>query len=177
MTCYVPVSQLFSGHRDRWETGRVRSAITAELSEAIATMASEGMTVRTIARELGLSRSAVHRDLSRRAVAGEWDGGTDPWTEDDDESELPVDDVEAVPPFRFVGSETVWTQLPGDDVATRQVVDRWLDGNGRSVNLLDIWRADYGDGSVPRGYMDAAMMSAGYHREDDGTYSGRWTRD
>ena len=52
-----------------------------------------------------------------------------------------------------------------------------MDSAGRSVSTLDIYRCDYQDGSVPRGYMDdatAQIEAAGYERAPDPNRPGYW---
>jgi hypothetical protein len=144
-------------------------------SDDVARLHGEGFSIRAIAERLGLSRMKVHRTLtdSRRA---------DDWDDDDDETDegLALFDGEpvpqATPPFTFVGINTEWVRLPGDDYATRQDTERYLDANGRSVSVLDIWRADFADGSEGHGYMadaQAQIEAAGYRKVSDPTM-GRW---
>ncbi|MGO9157316.1 helix-turn-helix domain-containing protein [Mycobacterium sp.] len=123
----------------------------------------EGLSIRAIADELKLSKSAVHRML---AAADDLDD------EDDlEERELALLDgnpgYEAVPPFEFVGIATVTQESPGWDVPQVAEEARFVDANGRSVSLLDIYRADFGDGSEGHGLM--ADARAQIERTGSGT--------
>ena len=54
-------------------------------------LVASGCSIRSAARELGVSRSAAMRAVANPPVvdlADEFDGGDDPWT--DDEDELPL---------------------------------------------------------------------------------------
>jgi len=105
----------------------------------------EGFSIRAIADRLGLSRMKVHRTL------------TADLPEDDDEDEPALFDPEPVlvEPFTFCGVEAVLITDRHDDprAATEE---RWLDSNGRSVSVLDIYRycahraGDYGDYETTR---------------------------
>lgn len=88
----------------------------------------EGLSIRAIAKELGLSRSMVHR---RIAAVG-----------DDDEPVGLGDDggYRPTPPFRFAGMEPC-----GPD---GRLGERICDGNRRLVSLADIHLACLPDGSI-----------------------------
>ena len=115
----------------------------------VARVRVEGLSIRAIADELKLSKSAVHRML----------GAADDLDDEDDleERELALLDgnpgYEAVPPFEFVGIATVTQESPGWDVPQVAEEARFVDANGRSVSLLDIYGADFGDGSEGHGLM------------------------
>jgi hypothetical protein len=100
----------------------------------------EGFSIRAIADRLGLSRMKVHRTL------------TADLPENDDEDEPALFDPELVlaEPFTFCGVETALITDRRDD-SRAATEERWLDGNGRSCSVLDIWRycthraGDHGD--------------------------------
>jgi hypothetical protein len=138
-------------------------------------LSADGWSVRGIARETGLSKSQVHRVLS--ANAEEFDS----WEADDESAALSEasEDYVATPPFTFVGLESELVTLPGDDTARQLDMERFLDANGRSCSMLDIYRADFGDGSEDSGYLADAQRqieAAGYRRVSDGAGRWRWER-
>ena len=127
----------------------------------------EGLSIRAIANRLGLSRMKVHRTLTADD-AHDWD--------DDGLALHSDDDRRAVPPFVFVGLATELLQLPGCDTAERMDSERFLDANGQSCSMLDIWRTD---GSEDKGYLDDAIRqieAAGYRQAHDGSGSWHWER-
>jgi hypothetical protein len=142
------------------ENGPMTSGV--ERDEYIGQLRAAGWSAIEIAEEVGLSRSQVHRILATvgDAARGDLDTAAD-WADDaDGAGELALDATEdyvAVAPFEFVGI--------GD-----RDEERFLDANGRSCSMLDVYRADYADGSVPRGYLDTAQrqrasrLPTGRHR-------------
>lgn len=54
---------------------------------------------------------------------------------------LVADPYEPQPPFTFVGTETVLVVIDKTDEPRTQEVERWLDDNGRSCSVLDLYRA------------------------------------
>lgn len=123
-----------------------------------------GLSIRAIARQVGLSRSQVHRiisnpapDMSPIAYLGPEDDDDDPWTaevplaDDDEDAAEPV----LVPPFDAEGL----VELP-DSFPTRRRdgkvrrAPQWRDADGQPVTEMDLWRwglrlhdiipADYG---------------------------------
>ena len=65
--------------------------------------------------------------------------------------------------------------IPGVDPGEPVDMERFLDVNGVSVSMADIWRADFEDGSVDRGYIEDALRQieqAGYRQSD--AIDGRW---
>jgi hypothetical protein len=124
---------------------------------AVGELHRQGLSIRVIARRLGLSRSAVHRRVSRLAEA-EADVYDD---EDGDEDAGPYDDYEPVAPFRFVGlaipEDRRGNPLKDSNGRVFPPSPRALDGRGVSVGNpdLEIWRwcahADAeGDSEGPR---------------------------
>jgi hypothetical protein len=66
-----------------------------------------------------------------------------PEERDDDEVSLAVlvaDPFEPTPPFTFCGTETVLVVVGKGDEPSTQESGRWLDANGRSCTVLDLWR-------------------------------------
>jgi hypothetical protein len=127
----------------------------------------EGPSIRAIAKRLGLSRMKVQRILAAAA------------DDDDEESGLALLDgsggYEAVGPFEFVGMAEAVLELPGCDGGQLTMEPRFVDANGRSASMLDIYRADFADGSEGRGLMadaGAQIEAAGYHGVSTG--DGRW---
>jgi len=134
----------------------------------------EGLSIRAVAKRLGLNRGKVYRALTRHAAAAE----------DDDEGGVALLDAErgylAVRPFTFVGIESVVATQPGDDIAEARDMERFLDGNGYWCSMLDIWRADFADGSEGHGYLVDAQPQfeqAGYRRVSTGDGYWHWERD
>lgn len=117
---------------------------TGELAR-IRALASEGLSVRAIARELGLSKSAVHRVLMAPNPQdppdyedADDDGDEDPWDDDaDPEDALSLyDDAEErwpVEPFTFVGRERQWFSRGRGNGGYWADMERWVDGDGHSV--------------------------------------------
>jgi hypothetical protein len=124
----------------------------------------EGLSIRAIANRLGLSRMKVHRTLtdSRKGTADDWG--------DDEDGGLALVSADAdyppPPPYTYVGTELV--ALESRDMDSQLVEeDRWLDGNGHSCSMLDIYRwcayreGDDGD------YAGAARVRADVQRQLD----------
>jgi hypothetical protein len=143
-----------------------------ERDEYIGQLRAAGWSAIEIAEEVGLSRSQVHRilavvgDAARGDLAN--DDGDDPWTDDVGAVALldAEDDYQPVGPFRFVG-------------LGERSEERFLDGNGRSCSMLDIWRSDFDGGSEDKGYLADAQSqieAAGYRRVDNGDGRWRWER-
>jgi Helix-turn-helix domain len=109
----------------------------------IRAMASEGLSVRAIARELGLSKSAVHRVLMAPDPEDppdyedpDDDGDEDPWDDtgpeplglcDTDEERWPAE------PFTFVGYERQWFSRGKGNGGYWGDMERWVDGDGHSI--------------------------------------------
>jgi hypothetical protein len=137
-----------------------------ERDASIRELSSQGLPVRAIARELGVSKSTVGRVLVAEPEPADTD--TDPWTDEPDADTLALFDAddqrepEPVPPFVFVGmDERVPVSLPGCDEAPLMNNPRFVDAGGRSVSVLDIYRADYADGSsVGHGYLAGRRHAA-----------------
>ena len=113
-----------------------------ERDAAIRRLSREGRSVRGIARELGVSKSQVHRVLIASPLStvvggpeeDDEDTDEDPW--ELGENGLPLDTEEErwpPEPFTFVGRERRW--LPGvrGEEGRWTTVDRWVDGNGCSL--------------------------------------------
>ena len=110
-------------------------------------LADEGLSSRQIAKATGVPRSTVKRRIdARAAVLLEYD-------DDDELDDLDLDRLApdigyvATPPFTFVGMEPTELDTPGCDPVEPVLVERFLDGNDRSVSLADLYRADFQDGS------------------------------
>ena len=101
---------------------------------------AEGYSIRQIADALGLSKSTAHRMLTP-AEDDELD-----LDEDDDDRELALltamdSGYEVTPPWRYLGMETVVTEIPGCDEPLVSEEPRVLDAHGRAVSALDRYRA------------------------------------
>src|ERR1700752_1456443 len=125
--------------------------------EWIARLSAEGWSVRRIAAEVQVSKSRLQQILAALNAADEW-------AEDDGLALLDAEEPEyqAVPPSRFVG-------------IGERGEERFLDGNGESVSVLDIWRAEDTEdgGSVGCGYLADAMAQVeadGYVGVSDGEF-------
>jgi len=134
----------------------VRATIRAMLdSEHVAALRADGHSFRAIAALLGASLGAVQRAWKRHQRT----------TEDacaEDEAKFVFDlEPELVEPFTFWGVEVEVVQYRGDDPRVVEG-ELWLDGTGRSVSVLDIWRYcehrteydDYETGERVRADMD-----------------------
>jgi hypothetical protein len=98
--------------------------------------------VRAIARELGLSKSAVHRVLLAEPEPepdddeDPDDDGDGPW-EDDGPDPLALFDTDEerwpVPPLTFVGYERQWFSRGKGNGGYWGDMERWLDANGDRV--------------------------------------------
>ena len=142
-----------------------------------------GLSVRAVARQVGLSRSQVHRIISNPApdmspiayLNGDQDDDDDPWTDDD---EVPLallaDDAirpheVLVPPFAFAGLMEVPDNFPTrrHDNKIRQA-PQWRDANGQAVSEVDLWR--YGhrlDTILPGDYPDRETYLAAWDAAND----------
>src|SRR5271166_5861786 len=98
------------------------------MDRRIRALVAEGFSDRQIAREVGLSRTAVRK---RRAKFP-----PDPWDDDDAEDELSLyDDAEErwpTEPFTFVGREREWFSRGAGNGGYWADCERWVAGNGRS---------------------------------------------
>jgi hypothetical protein len=122
--------------------------------EDVGALHRQGLSIRAIAERLGLSRSAVHRRVSRLAEAE-----ADEYDDEGDENAAPYDDYEPVPPFAFVGLA----------VAEDRRGNPLKDGNGRPFGLAP--RAVDGRGvSVPNPELDMWRWCA--HARAEGDYEG-----
>jgi hypothetical protein len=106
-----------------------------DMDRRIRALVAEGFSDRQIAREVGLSRTAVRK---RRAKFP-----ADPWTDEtDDGDELDeLDDLDAlnaderwpVEPLVFCGRERQWFSRGAGNGGYWADCERWLDANGDSV--------------------------------------------
>ena len=98
----------------------------------------EGLSIRSIANALGLSRMKVHRLLTTAAD----DGDPDPWDDGDDLAlfDAEDDDPGCVEPFTYVGTERVWCSGAKGEGGRWSDERRYVDGTGRSVGELDFYR-------------------------------------
>ena len=144
-----------------------------ELAEVLR-LSGDGLSIRAIAKRVGWSRMSVQRAVVAAAEAeAELDDDLDDL--DLDRLSIPETRYVATQPFRFCGMEPVELDTPGCDPVEPVLMERFLDGNERSVTLADLYRADFQDGSVDRGYLDDALAQieqAGYRRS--GAIDGRW---
>ncbi|WP_133056195.1 hypothetical protein [Mycolicibacterium tusciae] len=96
--------------------------------------------------------------------------------EDDDLDRLDVPSrYVATPPFQFVGMEPTTLEIPGVDTVEPVDVERFLDANGRSVSMQDIYRTDFANGSEDRGDLadaEAQIEAAGYVKVPNGDGNG-----
>jgi len=127
----------------------------------------QGYSVRSIAREVGLSRSRVHQIITAQTAKAR--------DVSEAEERLSMLDAETddglVPPFRFVGLEP--------PQGGRSAQERFVDGNGKPCNVLGIWRADRDPDcpSVALGYLadcNRQVEAAGYERHNRGDGSWEW---
>jgi hypothetical protein len=129
----------------------------------IATLHAQGRSIRSIARQVGLSRSWVHEIVSGLRC------------DDDADAELArfnvVDDDECTPPFTFVGMDP--------ERGSKGSVERFVDGTGTPCDIVAIWRADRDEQRLPLGYMtdcNRQVLAAGYVRVDRGDGYWQWER-
>jgi hypothetical protein len=100
--------------------------------ELIAELHAQGLSIRAIAKRVGLGRSRVHEIVTALRAADEPDDGDDdedPWEDEGDEGGLALLDAqegyEPVASFRFVGLATELVRLPGCDTAERMDTERF----------------------------------------------------
>ena len=143
------LARVGAGHRLAGVTS-LRDMRVRELHQA-------GHSIRAVARQVGLSRSQVHRiisnpapDMSPIAYLGpeDDDGDGDPWTDDDDGLPLADDGTDQrepseylTPPFDFAGLVDVPDNMPTRrrDRKIHQA-PQWTDAHGLPVSQLDLWR-------------------------------------
>jgi Helix-turn-helix domain of resolvase len=120
---------------------------------------AEGQSVRMIARQVGLSRSQVHRVLSAGPPPDgpvdfpddDDDTDPDPWDADaDPEAALslydPAEERWPVPPLLYVGTERQWFSMGKGNGGYWAELERWLDANGDRVGSdfesaeMALWR-------------------------------------
>ena len=96
--------------------------------------------MRAIARELGLSKSAVHRVLMAEpepepAAQFVDDGDVDPWSDPEIDPGLFDTEEERWPaePFTFVGYEREWFSRGKGNGGYWGDMERWVDGDGHSI--------------------------------------------
>jgi helix-turn-helix protein len=123
----------------------------------IRALASEGLSVRAIGRELGLSKSAVHRVLMAPDPQDppdyedpDYDGDEDPWEPGENETEALFDTDEErwpVEPLTFVGYERQWFSRGKGNGGYWGDLERWMDAEGRHIPgdeptsaELELWR-------------------------------------
>jgi hypothetical protein len=142
-----------------------------------------GHSIRTIARQVGLSRSQVHRiisnptpDMSPIAYLGPEDDEQDDWPDDELPAALLADDAierepheVLTPPFTFAGLVDVPDTMP-----TRRrdgkirLAPQWRDAHGQAVSQVDLWR--YGHrlhDIVPGDYPDRETYLAAWDAAND----------
>ena len=131
---------------------RYAARMDVHLAARLRKLVASGCSIRSAARELGVSRSAAMRAVSAAPVidlADEYDDG-DPWTDDDDELPLALmaDDATErephevlTPPFEFAGLADVPDNMPirRRDGKLRQA-PQWTDAHGQAVSEVDLWR-------------------------------------
>lgn len=101
-------------------------------------LSGDELSIRAIAKRVGWSRMRVQRAIAAEAKPEAEDG-------DLDARELALLDAtdtgqEPRAPFRFVGMEPTVLEIPGVDTVEPVDVERFLDANGRSVSMEDIYR-------------------------------------
>ena len=135
--------------------------------DAVLRLSAEGRSIRKIAQQLNLSRMKVQRILA--AISAE----------DEDLAAFSAVMADASPTarasFTFDGMDSVELDNPGVDAGKPVLVERFLDADGNSVSMAEIYRGDFADGSVDRGYLDDAMQQirqAGYQQSTG--IDGRW---
>jgi hypothetical protein len=147
---------------------------------AIRELSRQGRSVRQIARELGVSKSQVHRVLIASplsTVVGADDTDPDPWTDTTNGDALALFDTaeERWPaePFTLVGTERQWfTRGPGNGGywADRE---RWVDGDGRSVGdehesaEMALYRYRNHVAEEPGDYERADALASDWQRQRD----------
>ena len=140
--------------------------------------AAEGWKPRKIAREVGLSRSQVYRIIAEGPPEPPDDDGLE-----DDLRAMMAADAAANPipvmagPFVFTGMALTDADIPGVDPGRAVLVEQFLSADGEPATMLDVWRSDYTDGSVDKGYCDnafAQIEAAGYRQADNGDGTWRW---
>ncbi|MGO9386188.1 MAG: helix-turn-helix domain-containing protein [Mycobacterium sp.] len=137
----------------------------AQRDERIRVLHRRGLSYREVADRVGCSHMAVKRALSRPVP--------EPDDEDLDDDRVPAADEDVngfAPPFAFAGLEP-----PGGG----RGAERYVDANGVECSALDIYRADYADGSVGHGYLADAQRqieAAGFTRVSTGTGFWHWER-
>jgi len=154
----------------------------AHVAARLRRLVASGCSIRSAARELGVSRSAAMRAVSAApvvALADEYDGEADPWTDDDDD-ELPLalladdgtDQREPHeylrPPFDFAGLVDVPDNMPirRRDGKIRQA-PQWTDANGQPVSEIDLWRwGHWLHDIVPGDYPDRETYLAAWDAAD-----------
>lgn len=105
-----------------------------------------GLSVRAIARLVGLSRSQVHRIISNPAPDMSPIAYLNGDEDDDDDDGLPLaDDVVdpheyLVPPFDFAGLVELVDTFPTRRHDNKiRLAPQWTDANGREVGEMDWW--------------------------------------
>lgn len=111
------------------------------MDRAIRALVAEGFSDRQIAREVGLSRTAVRKRRAKfPAPVTVYDDDDDLTEADLERMDADDDDYPYPPPWRFCGVELV--SLPRGRGEGPKVVEseRWIDGKGRPVDALCIYR-------------------------------------
>jgi hypothetical protein len=114
---------------------------TSDRDQQIYELRADGWSAIEIAEAMGLSRSQVHRILAvgnGHAVPERDDDGTEERVSAMDDARGSSDDF--TPPFTVVGAEWVEWVNKGYDHAKTSLEPRYVDGAGRSVNALGLYR-------------------------------------
>jgi hypothetical protein len=142
---------------------------------------SEKWTIRAIARQVGLSRSKVHRIVSSGPAVGwvdpmaapdpdEYAGNGDCFDDDDsDEFGMFDEGPPLQPPIRYVGP----SRPHGPE---RRIEPLWVDRTGALVNELQIYRhqAQLPDDTEFDADMARQLLAAGWWQLDHGGYHPSW---
>jgi hypothetical protein len=144
----------------------------------IRALASEGLSVRAIAREVGLSKSAVHRVLMAPDPEDppDYDEDLDDGDEDPWEDEALFDTAEErwpAEPLTFVGREREWFSLGKGNGGYWGDMERWVDGDGHSVGdeyesaEMALYRYRAHVANELDGYERADALAADWQRQRD----------
>jgi hypothetical protein len=152
-----------------WETSVMTS--TDDVTWQVWRLHYEGLSIRAIAKRLGLSRMRVQRIVAAGPpVVGpvvDGDGDADPWTDEELPPALDVEvsDVMLTPPFTLAGLVEVVDNFPARrrDNKPRHAL-QWRDAAGHEFGEVELclWRAHREAGCLPGDFGDRETYLAAW---------------